>query len=499
MRMTLPATLLLLAAVAGCDRPPPPRAPAAVRSALDTTPDGPAPPITIKPSFQCPRPVVEGEPQLPLDAPLTDLQKLICDEPELALLDRQAHQAYLAARLRRGVDRAGLSRAERQWQDNRKVCLKAPDPRACAAETSRTRLVELALQDPATVARTRLDFACKGTATPLTAAFYSQLKPAFAVLGFGDQQAIVFAEPTHSGLKYGRTGVDFFVRKGQVTADFYGRALACRSPTWRPAEEAPTRLAAQATDALVEQVSRTTSASTSASPVPNAPPSSGSANAAEVTTAAPVVQAPVRQGAPTAPTSAPWPASVQAPVTASAPVADAPTGPLASPAPAGRAAVRSPGTPGAPARDAAAQATDALVRQTLSPAPRPPAPMRPPAAAGAPARGAAARAPDALVRQDLSQAPKPQAPKPPPVTNAPAREAAAQAIDARATPVVPQAPMSSGPARAPSAVRPPVNLAAARATEALVRAVVLQAQGSPAAARTDAPTGTAPAPAEARP
>ncbi|AER54933.1 lipoprotein lprI [Pseudoxanthomonas spadix BD-a59] len=373
MRMTLPATLLLLAAVAGCDRPPPPRAPAAVRSALDTTPDGPAPPITIKPSFQCPRPVVEGEPQLPLDAPLTDLQKLICDEPELALLDRQAHQAYLAARLRRGVDRAGLSRAERQWQDNRKVCLKAPDPRACAAETSRTRLVELALQDPATVARTRLDFACKGTATPLTAAFYSQLKPAFAVLGFGDQQAIVFAEPTHSGLKYGRTGVDFFVRKGQVTADFYGRALACRSPTWRPAEEAPTRLAAQATDALVEQVSRTTSASTSASPVPNAPPSSGSANAAEVATAAPVVQAPVRQGAPTAPTSAPWPASVQAPVTASAPVADAPTGPLASPAPAPRAAVRSPVAPGAPARDAAAQATDALVRQTLSPAPRPPA------------------------------------------------------------------------------------------------------------------------------
>ncbi|RMW92087.1 hypothetical protein D9R12_14700 [Pseudoxanthomonas spadix] len=497
--MTLPATLLLLAAVAGCDRPPPPRAPAAVRSALDTTPDGPAPPITIKPSFQCPRPVVEGEPQLPLDAPLTDLQKLICDEPELALLDRQAHQAYLAARLRRGVDRAGLSRAERQWQDNRKVCLKAPDPRACAAETSRTRLVELALQDPATVARTRLDFACKGTATPLTAAFYSQLKPAFAVLGFGDQQAIVFAEPTHSGLKYGRTGVDFFVRKGQVTADFYGRALACRSPTWRPAEEAPTRVAAQAADALVEQVSRTTSASTSASPVPNAPPSSGSANAAEVATAAPVVQAPVRQGAPTAPTSAPWPASVQAPVTASAPVTDAPTGPLASPAPAARAAVRSPVAPGAPARDAAAQATDALVRQTLSPAPRPPAPMRPPAAAGAPARGAAARAPDALVRQDLSQAPKPQAPKPPPVTNAPAREAAAQAIDARATPVVPQAPMSSGPARAPSAVRPPVNLAAARATEALVRAVVLQAQGSPAAARTDAPTGTAPAPAEARP
>lgn len=498
MRMTLPATLLLLAAVAGCDRPPPPRAPAAVRSALDTTPDGPAPPITIKPSFQCPRPVVEGEPQLPLDAPLTDLQKLICDEPELALLDRQAHQAYLAARLRRGVDRAGLSRAERQWQDNRKVCLKAPDPRACAAETSRTRLVELALQDPATVARTRLDFACKGTATPLTAAFYSQLKPAFAVLGFGDQQAIVFAEPSHSGLKYGRTGVEFFVRKGQVTADFYGRALACRSPTWRPAEEAPTRVAAQATDALVEQVSRTTSASTSASPVPNAPPSSGSANAAEVATAAPVVQAPVRQGAPTAPTSAPWPASVQAPVTASAPVADAPTGPLASPAPAARAAARSPGTPGAP-RDAAAQATDALVRQTLSPAPRPPAPTRPPAAAGAPARGVAARAPDALVRQDLSQAPKPQAPQPPPVTNVPAREAAAQAIDARATPVVPQAPMASGPARAPGTVRPRVNLAAARATEALVRAVVLQAQGSPAAARTDAPTGTAPAPAEARP
>lgn len=170
MRMTRAGGLLLVALLAGCERKPPAPAAAPVSQQAEPVPDAPAPPVTIKASFQCPRPVVAGEPILPMDAPLTDLQKLICAEPELALLDRHVHEAYLAMRLRSGVDRGSLSKAEAKWQADRETCLKADDPRDCVAEATRTRLVELALQDPNTVAGTQVAFSCKGTGTPLTAA-----------------------------------------------------------------------------------------------------------------------------------------------------------------------------------------------------------------------------------------------------------------------------------------------------------------------------------------
>jgi len=508
MRMTLPAGLWLMVALAGCDHQPPAArvAPAPPRSPLDAIPDAPAPPITIKPSFQCAKPVVEGEPILPLDAPLSELQKLICAEPELALLDRQTHEAYLATRLRSGVDRARLAKAQQQWETDRGTCLKAADPRDCVAEASRTRLAELALQDPTTMARTQLEFSCKGTATPLTAAFYSGLKPAFAVLGFGRQQAIVFVEPSNAGLKYGRTGVDFFVRQGQVKAEFYGRTLACTSPTWRPSEDAPTMVAAQATDALVEQVGTPAPASPSASLVSAPPPSSTSAGPSEVTTTAPAVQTPLTQAAPRAPTSpttAPLPASVQARTGATAaPVADTAARQVASPAPTLPVPVRPPASASAPAKDPAVQATDALARQTASHEPKPPAPVRPSAAAGAPTRSTAAQAADVLVGQAVSQAPTSPAPAPPSATTsaAPAKDAAAQAADALVRRVVPQAPISPGPMRPSNAIKPQVRMAAAQATDALVRAVVMQAQAPSAPARTEAPTeAVPPSPAEAKP
>ncbi len=313
MRMTLPAGVWLFVALAGCDRQSPVArvAPAAVPSPLDAIPDGPAPPITIKPSFQCARPVVEGEPILPLDAPLTELQKLICAEPELALLDRQTHEAYLAARLRRGVDRARLSKAEQQWEANRATCLKAADPRDCVAEASRTRLAEFVLQDPTTVPRTQLEFTCNGTATPLTAAFYSRLRPAFAVLGFGGQQAIVFVEPTNVGLKYGRTGVDFFVLHGQVTAEFYGHALACTAPSWRPSEASAPVVAAPETSArhLAPQAPKEASA-----PVPSSVPAEAPASIAAAQATDALVRQIVKQAqAPSAPGPTPTTMPIEAP------------------------------------------------------------------------------------------------------------------------------------------------------------------------------------------
>ncbi|XHS32592.1 hypothetical protein ACFJI1_02210 [Pseudoxanthomonas sp. UC29_72] len=248
MRTPLTAGVVLLLALAGCDRPRPAAA-AGDAAAEEALPDTPAPPVTVRASFQCPRPAVEGEPALPLDAPLSALQRLICAQPDLALLDRRVHEAYLATRLRSGVDRGSLAKRQTQWQADRDTCLKAADPSACVDEALRTRLVELALQDPQTVAGTRVAFVCEGTGTPLTAAFYSRFDPPFAVLGFGKQQAVVFLRPTNAGLKYERSGANLFVHQGRVEVELYGRTLDCvlpSSPRLRAPAPAPAVAAAGA-------------------------------------------------------------------------------------------------------------------------------------------------------------------------------------------------------------------------------------------------------------
>ncbi|WDS35343.1 hypothetical protein [Pseudoxanthomonas sp.] len=442
MRMTLPAGVLLCVALAGCDRQSSTAraAPVVPSSPLDGIPDGPAPPVTIKASFQCPKPPVEGEPILPLDTPLTELQQLICAEPELALLDRQVHEAYLAARLRRGVDRAGLSKAEQQWKADRDTCLKASDPRDCVSEAIRTRLAELVLQDPTTVARTQLAFACKGTGTPLTAAFYSRLDPAFAVLGFGRERAIVFVEPNNAGLKYGRTGVAFFVRQGQVSAEFYGRTLACVSPSWRPSVMPAPVVAAQATDALVEQVTP-------------AAPTATVAGAREEPIVPPM---PTRSSAPAVPVTADQPMVAQV-------VTPAPN----SPAPM-RSASSTPAASTAPVNVAAAmQGPEARIEQATLPATS----SASSAHARTPARLTAALATDALVRQVTS-------------SHAPASSLTA--------------PMpSSSPARSPVVTRSNASTKASQATDALVRQVVFQAQAVPVLVDAEGPAETPVPPADA--
>ncbi len=74
MRTPLTAGVVLLLALAGCDRPRPAAA-AGDAAAEEALPDTPAPPVTVRASFQCPRPAIEGEPALPLDAPLSALQR----------------------------------------------------------------------------------------------------------------------------------------------------------------------------------------------------------------------------------------------------------------------------------------------------------------------------------------------------------------------------------------------------------------------------------------
>lgn len=64
----------------------------------------------------------------------------------------------------------------------------------------------------------------------MTAQFYNQFDPKAAVLTWGTDTAIVFAEPSGGGARYGRDGVEFWEHQGEVTVDFYGNESVCQTP-----------------------------------------------------------------------------------------------------------------------------------------------------------------------------------------------------------------------------------------------------------------------------
>ncbi|MET1025243.1 MAG: hypothetical protein ABWX87_13145 [Pseudoxanthomonas sp.] len=517
MRITLSAGALLLVALAGCDRQPSAARVAGVAApSLEAIPDRPAPQITIRPSFQCGKPVAEGEPILRLDAPLTELQTLICAEPELALLDRQTHEAYLVTRLRSGVDRARLSRAQAQWEANRETCLKAADPRHCVAEVSRTRLAELALQDPKLVAGTQVAFTCQGTGTPLTAAFYSRFDPPFAVLGFGRQQAIVFLQPTNAGLKYQRTGANIFVHQGRVKAEMYGRTLACVLPSSHWLEGATPAVAAAEAQAPA-------TAATEALPAPAPAPAP----------VAPPVSAPVQQATATEPLkpvglpqTRPAVAAVPAPspaLAAGKPQVAMPTAhidrPPVKPTPPAVPRVSSATAPSLPARApttvavAPPAATPARTLVPPTPTPVPSAPISSPAVGQTPAlativqpatRKITPRAPTPTPPAAVSlpspsaelpvlatAAPRTATAKPvlPPAPKAPPAVPVARAPDVPTNaPAAPaQAASASAPAAPPVSHRAAVNAAATEATAALIRQTLSGASSSTATASLPPP------------
>jgi uncharacterized protein len=58
-------------------------------------------------------------------------------------------------------------------------------------------------------------------------AYYGKLDNSPAVITLGNDQAIIFPQPTGSGTKYGRQGVEFNEHQGKATVDFYGTKLEC--------------------------------------------------------------------------------------------------------------------------------------------------------------------------------------------------------------------------------------------------------------------------------
>ncbi|MEE3063086.1 MAG: lysozyme inhibitor LprI family protein [Actinomycetota bacterium] len=159
--------------------------------------------------------------------PANAAQQLVCSDPHLTELDHRLQTAYQQALARTGADPATLAEAQTGWTTARDDCARNVDVHTCVLEAYQTRLVQLAIADPATVAPPVITYRCPADAGPLTAQFYNQFDPRTAVLNWKGNQEILFLLPSGSGARYGRQGSEYWEHQGEVTIDLNGTKFVC--------------------------------------------------------------------------------------------------------------------------------------------------------------------------------------------------------------------------------------------------------------------------------
>ncbi len=210
--MRLIAVILAVLALSACGGESIPPA-----SSGTTTPPSPTTgPTAAAMSFDCAKPANKA-------------QQLVCGDPQLTDLDHRMQAAYQQALARPGADAAGLTTAQIAFTTIRDGCADFVDARTCLVEAYQTRVVELAIADPATVAPPVVTYNCPADSGPLTAQFYNELDPKTAVLNWKGSRLILFIQPSGSGARYGRQGSEYWEHQGEVTLDLSGTKFVCHT------------------------------------------------------------------------------------------------------------------------------------------------------------------------------------------------------------------------------------------------------------------------------
>lgn len=159
------------------------------------------------------------------------VQKLICSDSGLRVLDRRMASVYAAALARSANQHPPVLKAEqRGWIKGRDDCWKSADLHACVQDSYRQRIAELQARYALVAGRGPFTFACNGSASDeLVATFYAT-DPATAIVERGDRSVLMFQQPSASGARYAGPNETFWDKGGEarVTWGYQAPAMSCR-------------------------------------------------------------------------------------------------------------------------------------------------------------------------------------------------------------------------------------------------------------------------------
>ena len=168
-----------------------------------------------KPSFDCAK--ARGE-----------IETLICQDDDLAALDRTLADVYKKALDQAPPDDLKTLKAfQRGWVKGRNDCWKAEaDMHYCVQHNYEARITELQIMYADAVSDT-VTFTCAGGAI-ITAVFYQDTQLPAAVLTRIPDQVIALLTPSGSGSKYEGGNVTFWLKGDQAQVSWNGEEWQCQ-------------------------------------------------------------------------------------------------------------------------------------------------------------------------------------------------------------------------------------------------------------------------------
>lgn len=143
------------------------------------------------------------QPSFDCRAATGSVETLICQQPDLAVLDRRMARVYSdAQQVALASMQQPLAAEQRGWIKGRNDCWKSAMPIQCIGESYRYRIAELQARFDLLLGTGPYLYRCDDTeGDEVTALFYNS-DPATARVTRGDESQVLFLEPSGSGAKY---------------------------------------------------------------------------------------------------------------------------------------------------------------------------------------------------------------------------------------------------------------------------------------------------------
>lgn len=171
------------------------------------------------PSFDCQR-------------KLNDAEKIICDNDDLATLDRKLGAIFVSAARSMPQDKtvAYFVAEQRDWVRDRNDCPNTHDPVACLSSVYRTRIAELQARFNLVPSRGPFRFACGGDPPQEVVVTWFDTDPPSGLLGSTRGQTMMFAVAAGSGTRYIGDDVEFAEHQGTATVTWgmLAREMSCK-------------------------------------------------------------------------------------------------------------------------------------------------------------------------------------------------------------------------------------------------------------------------------
>lgn len=145
------------------------------------------------------------------------VEQLICNDAELAALDRKMAEVFAAAKKKTINERPPMLKPEqRGWIKGRNDCWKSDDVRLCVSDEYKHRIAELQARYRLVPMRGPFFFACEGNAANEVVVTYFETSPSSLIAERGDQVSFMLVQQSGSGSRYQGRNEQFWEHQGEA-------------------------------------------------------------------------------------------------------------------------------------------------------------------------------------------------------------------------------------------------------------------------------------------